>query len=695
MAYRSCGFRGRRFLGGIPAKDASPRTSPKADLTGEIERLRLRGSPLSDRREKQKSDKTLTHARQCRIILISAVLPLPARLLTIRRSLPLFVAIVASLAISQVWLTWRIAEQDQRLAVQHAKERLDQTADLALDQLAGRLTSWDLSLRGWEDLPPPADAKFRVPPDAILIRIAAQSAVVYPLKPLLFVPHPPRVSPPSDGAFDAADKLEFRERNLAGAIEVLNPLTKYASARAEALLRIARMERKLGHLEEARTAYNRMLPETSPGPGGAPYSLIAMAAQCEMAADACDVFRNALLSGRWPLSREVFEYYWQDMNRSKSTTETPPQEALQFATLVARLDEKWRQGSNGRSVEPDGSLVVWQGNTSRLLALVVPAGWLDSAFKLSSDTGEVRWRTAGTGFGPGVRRSLAELQLPGAVEFYSLALDPSSRVNRVLWFAGVILMLVLLVVGSYAMHRGVSRELQVAQLQSDFVSAVSHEFRSPLTSLRGIAELLVNNRITDEARRMQSYLFLERETRRLQTMVEDLLDFGHMESGRKEYRLEAHDAYSLVRAAVSEFRDEAERSGFAIEVEFDRCDAGVLADEEALRRALRNLLENAVKYSPECRTVWVDGRIDGRRVAISVRDRGIGIDPRERRAIFRRFVRGAAAKRAGIKGTGIGLSMVQQIVEACGGEIRLQSETNVGSTFTVLLPLIEETRAQA
>jgi signal transduction histidine kinase len=613
----------------------------------------------------------------------------------VRRSLPLFVAIVASLAISQVWLTWRIAEQDQRLAAQRAKERLDQTADLALDQLAGKLASWELSLREWKDLPPPGEAKLKTPPNTTLIRIAAGSVVVYPAKPLLFVPHPPAVDPPPDAAFDASDKLEFRYRNFVGAIEVLRPLTKPAGRRAEALLRIARLEKKIGHLDEARDAYNRMLGETGIGPGGAPYSLIAMAARCEMAAETCDTARGALLSGRFLLGRDVFEYYWGEINRSQSAGEAPPQEAVRLAALGVYLDDQWRQGSNGRSVEADGSLLIWQGDSSRLIALMAPTGWLDSALKLSSDTSEVRWRMVRAGGGTGVRRPLAEVQLPGVVEFYSAASGTTSGVNRALWFAGVILMLILLVAGSYAMHRGVSRELQVAQVQSDFVSAVSHEFRSPLTSLRGIAELLVNDRIADEAKKKQSYLLLERETRRLQKMVEDLLDFGRMESGRKEYRVEAHDAYSVVRAAVSEFHDEAERAGFAIEVAFDKCAAGILADDEALRRAFRNLLENAVKYSPECRTVWVDGRVDGRRVAISVRDRGIGIEPREQRAIFRKFVRGAAAKRAGIKGTGIGLSMVQQIVEACGGEIRLRSEANVGSTFTVLLPLIEGTRAQA
>jgi len=287
-----------------------------------------------------------------------------------------------------------------------------------------------------------------------------------------------------------------------------------------------------------------------------------------------------------------------------------------------------------------------------------------------------------------VTRSLAEAQLTGRIEFSSLspAWGAAYR-RRSLWLAGVALMLMLVLASAYAVHRAISQELRVARLQSDFVAAVSHEFRSPLTTLRTITELLAQDRISDESRRRQSYLFLDRETNRLHRLVEDLLDFGRMESGRKEYCMEAHDAFQLVRAAGADFSEEAAASGFRVETNLGSGPATVQADEEALRRAVRNLLENAIKYSPECRTVWVDGAVSDHQVSISVRDHGMGIDLREQREIFQKFVRGNAAKKAGIKGTGIGLSMVHQIIEALGGEIRLESRVGAGSTFTIVLPL--------
>jgi signal transduction histidine kinase len=198
---------------------------------------------------------------------------------------------------------------------------------------------------------------------------------------------------------------------------------------------------------------------------------------------------------------------------------------------------------------------------------------------------------------------------------------------------------------------------------------------------------LAQNRIVDEARRKQSYQFLDHETNRLHRLVEDLLDFGRMESGRKQYHLQTHDAFRLVRASVADFTKEAEARGFRIETNLGSTVATVQADEEAFRRAIRNLLENAVKYSPECKTVWVEGAVNDHQVSISVRDQGMGIDAREQREIFKKFVRGAAAKKVGIKGTGIGLSMVHQISRALGGEIHLQSKVGVGSTFTIVLPL--------
>jgi signal transduction histidine kinase len=269
-----------------------------------------------------------------------------------------------------------------------------------------------------------------------------------------------------------------------------------------------------------------------------------------------------------------------------------------------------------------------------------------------------------------------------------------AQVAHLLLVAVVALLLLRRLLLSVRRQRLISFSLKQAQLQADFVAAVSHEFRSPLTTLRTITELLVQNRIPDEARRQQSYVFLDHETTRLHRLVEELLDFRRRESGSEQYTLERHDLYQLVRATLDDFAEQAEAHGFSIETDIgspgDSSAVKIKVDEEAFRRAVRNLLDNAMKYSPVCRTVWVNASVQDHSVLISVRDQGMGIAADEERAIFQKFVRGDAAKRAGIKGTGIGLTMVQQISEAMGGEVRLQSQPGVGSTFTIVLPLADD-----
>jgi signal transduction histidine kinase len=189
-----------------------------------------------------------------------------------------------------------------------------------------------------------------------------------------------------------------------------------------------------------------------------------------------------------------------------------------------------------------------------------------------------------------------------------------------------------------------------------------------------------------DALRKQSYEILSRESERLQHLVESLLDFGRFEAGGLEYRLEPMDAGALAGDIVDAFREGAGADGFRIELSGTECDLPIRADRDALTLALRNLLDNAVKYSGESRTVWVElAGADGL-VTIRVRDRGIGIPPAEQRAIFDKFVRGSQVRAAGIKGTGIGLTLAGHIISAHGGRISVESAPGGGSAFTIELP---------
>ena len=182
---------------------------------------------------------------------------------------------------------------------------------------------------------------------------------------------------------------------------------------------------------------------------------------------------------------------------------------------------------------------------------------------------------------------------------------------------------------------------------------------------------------------------MERESGRLHRLVEGLLDFGRMEAGALEFRWERVTPGDLVRGVVTEFQAELRDDGRPVDLSVDVGEAAVRADPEALSRAVWNLLDNAVKYSPESKSVRVSvSRGDGR-VTISVSDGGVGIPQAEQATIFRKFIRGSSADGHSVKGTGIGLAMVKHIVEAHGGEIRVDSEVGQGSTFTILLPVEE------
>ena len=255
---------------------------------------------------------------------------------------------------------------------------------------------------------------------------------------------------------------------------------------------------------------------------------------------------------------------------------------------------------------------------------------------------------------------------------------------------GLSVMVLFLLLGTYFIGRAIRREAEVQRMQSNFVSTVSHEFRSPITTMRQLSEMLAFNRVSSEERRQVYYETLVKETTRLQRLIEGLLNFGRMEAGARQYQFEELDAATIVERVVSEFEPHIASAGKYIETAGVDSPCLIDADPDAISVALRNLLDNAVKYSPDQPTVWVECGVERERVAIRVRDKGLGIAAAERKTIFRKFMRGSAAMTANVKGSGVGLAMVRHIVAAHGGEIVVASELGQGSTFTLLLPHVGE-----
>lgn len=222
---------------------------------------------------------------------------------------------------------------------------------------------------------------------------------------------------------------------------------------------------------------------------------------------------------------------------------------------------------------------------------------------------------------------------------------------------------------------------------------VTHEMRTPLTAIQGSSELMARYNLSEEKRRQIAEL-IHSESRRMARMIETFLSVERLSAGQMELRREPFEADEVVRTCVARVRPLAERKNIRIRVESIE-DGALLGDRELMEYAIYNLLTNAIKYSPPDTEVTVSGRRDGPRVRIAVRDQGFGMDRDELRNLFRKFYRTRSAEASGEKGTGIGLSIVREIVTHHGGSIEVESEPGKGSCFTVVLPARAAARAGA
>jgi signal transduction histidine kinase len=245
----------------------------------------------------------------------------------------------------------------------------------------------------------------------------------------------------------------------------------------------------------------------------------------------------------------------------------------------------------------------------------------------------------------------------------------------------------MLLAGLALVWTNVRRELKLSRLKSDFVANVSHELKTPLALIRLFAETLELGRVPTEDKARQYHRIINKESRRLTQLINNILDFSRIEAGRKEYRLVRTDVASVVRDVVDAYRFPIEQQGVDLQLDIAEGLPELDVDPEALSQALINLVNNAIKYSPEEKHVRIAVRRDGGRVAISVADRGIGIPRAEQKRIFEKFYRVESSLVHTTKGSGLGLALVQHIVEAHGGRIEVQSAPGEGSAFTLMFPV--------
>jgi two-component system phosphate regulon sensor histidine kinase PhoR len=229
------------------------------------------------------------------------------------------------------------------------------------------------------------------------------------------------------------------------------------------------------------------------------------------------------------------------------------------------------------------------------------------------------------------------------------------------------------------------REAKVSRLQSDFVSKVSHELRTPLTAIRLFTETL-SLRKNDPVAQAQCLEALDREGTRLQELIDRLLDWGRMESGRREFHQVRTDVRSIIQGAVEAFETMRVRRGVELEVRLPPDHLMVTADRGAMTDALLNLLTNAAKYGGETPHVEVSCAESSRALYISVKDHGPGIPVTEHKRIFQKFYRMDDRLSRTQEGSGLGLAIVKHVMKAHHGHVDVQSQRGTGSTFSLVIP---------
>ena len=278
----------------------------------------------------------------------------------------------------------------------------------------------------------------------------------------------------------------------------------------------------------------------------------------------------------------------------------------------------------------------------------------------------------------------AYLSDPGIVS------SQARRIGRILWVL-ICLLFVSIAVGGILVLRSVQAESLSARRRTGFVANVSHELKTPLTSIRMFAEMLKTGSHGSEGKRQQYLSLMVSESERLTRLINNVLDFSNMEKGRKQYSMETVDAGQLFRDLVENQRPRFQRNGFQLQLSVGtRADADgalrIRGDAESLKQSLLNLLSNAEKYSDDRKLIEVVIRREGSWVYVDVMDRGKGVPAAQAERIFDEFYRGDDSLTARVRGSGLGLSITRRIIRDHGGEVLYVPREGGGSIFRIRLP---------
>lgn len=647
-----------------------------------------------------------------------------------------FIGVMAILLLALGWLGWLLLDQDLSLNEQRKSERIDAAAIKLEKALANGLATeleklneitMTLAAGSEADL---SDALDGLAIDTTFVHFSDDGMTILPGTDLRYLPitSQPESLPPT---FEQADRLEFQQQDYTAAINLLKPLTDSSNPhiQAAALMRLGRINKRNGDINQALNSYKKLTELGGQSVSTIPAPWLGLYARCtifeaeqQMAELGVELNRlvAALIAGGQNVSATSYRYYadaasgWAS-RIGKSATALPLSQAhapSEMASSLFKTMNDWRQGSTASSgiklgqISSDRVLGIWTTLNSDFVASIISlhdfhiatlagvTGSMDSqgiGWAISTATGQI---LLSSGLEPDNSSSLRSL-IVGDLAFTvtafatpALLSDQNDINRRRLLLIGLFLILAIIVASTYIITRSLRREAEISRLQSDFVAAVSHEFRTPLTSIRQLTELLAAGRVQNKEKEQAYYRILENETARLQRLVEGLLDFGRMEAGVHPYQPETLSCTELLDEIVIAFREEYDLTADALSLEI-KGTPYVYMDKEALTRAIWNLLDNAVKYSPQTPVIEVKAELGNKQVYITVADHGVGIPADEQADIFSKFVRGSAAELTNTKGTGMGLAMVRKIIQDQGGSINVRDNPGGGSVFTIVMAATE------
>jgi signal transduction histidine kinase len=495
-------------------------------------------------------------------------------------------------------------------------------------------------------------------------------------------------------------------------------------------LNIARIQ--YGHREAELPSALRNIDlsrEDSISPSGIPVAMLA----CYYAEELSDdrrvafegLFRETLTNlrnGRWWLAGQQRAFYDEELVRLLRSVRTgnnfPEEKGARLGELAA-IEKAVRQSPprqhdaathNYDYTAEEAFLLLWSpadneswnGAAIRadrtgewLKPLLTPLlGGLQFGVALRDSRQQQLWTDADRGV-PAARwerlRSIPEWELGFIAAPESTGIDP----KRVLWYGFILLPMVMLIVGIAAATRVVRKELILGRMQSDFIAAVSHEFKSPLTSIRLLVERIAGRRHPSAGSIDEYCGAINDETARLEKLVNRLLEWQQIEAGQKHYKLEPGSLAAVTRTAVELLRPQEEAKNVSIDLKAEGNMPDILMDRAAMTDVMENLVDNAVKYSKAGGHVSIEVHADDENVIAEVCDEGIGIASEDLPRVFEKFYRGSRGNREDVRGTGLGLSLVKAAVDAHGGKVQVKSTPGRGSCFVLTLPIHREEEENA